>query len=102
MARSCACNRRMPQVRGTSADAVGLEPAQPLAGSATWAVFAADPARIAQLVDKLEKIGDVEFLARIGLIASGDARDLDMADDREMFAQRLGNRTAAHLLVIEV
>ena len=44
-----------------------------------WAVFAADPAVVAQVVQQAEEVGVIHFTG-VGFVAVGDAGNLDVAD----------------------
>ncbi|KAG0738589.1 hypothetical protein G6F24_017571 [Rhizopus arrhizus] len=80
---------------------IGLGPAQPGGRAGLGAVFAADPAGVAQRVDPLEQVGIVQF-AQVGLVPVGHAGDLDVADARHIALQLHGDVAFDDLAVIAV
>ncbi len=64
-------------------------------------VFAADEAAIAEPVELGEQERIIQFLA-VGLVARGNAGDLDMANDRHHLAQPHGDVAMDDLAVIDV
>src|SRR6266851_9479736 len=84
-----------------TADTVFLRPAKPGERCALRTVLAADPAGIAELVQKIVEEGIVD-LADIGLVAARRAGDLDVADARHQLLGALGEIALHDLAVIEV
>src|SRR5947209_4077941 len=83
------------------AGAVGRKPAESCFRPGPRAVFAADKAVIAQPVEFLEEERKVQFAA-VGLVATGYASDLDMADERHEPAQRHRDVAVQNLAVIDI
>ncbi len=79
----------------------GLEPAQTIHGFPGGAIFAADPAFIADIVEDLEQIRVVDF-AGIGFVTFGDAGDLDVLAESGVFLQLGGDVAFGDLHVIAV
>src|SRR6266436_4972944 len=78
--RTHACAERGGRVRGRSGsppDAIALGPAEAGSCLSLRSVFAADPARIAEFVEKIEEERIVD-LPDIGLVTAGIAGDLHM------------------------
>src|ERR1700733_15900149 len=80
---------------------VGLEPAEPVGVLAARVIFAADKTLVAEPVEFIEQERIVQFLA-VGLIARGDAGDLDMTDQRHHLAQPHRNVAMDDLAVIDI
>jgi hypothetical protein len=58
---------------------LGFKPAEPSAGIADRAIFAADPALIAQAVDQGEQEGIID-LSQVRFVSARIAGDLDVTD----------------------
>src|SRR5271156_2353959 len=82
-------------------NSVRLRPAKPIFSARLRFVFAADPALVAELVDRLERNREIH-LAGIGLVARRHGRDLHMADQRQIFFETLEQIAAGDLQMIEV
>src|SRR5215472_3009409 len=64
------------------AQAVRLPPPQPILGAAAWAVFAGDPAAVADPVERRVDRRIID-LALVGFLAARHRGDLHMTDHRE-------------------
>src|SRR6266851_4921400 len=84
-----------------TADTVFLRPTEPGERCALRTVLAADPAGIAELVQKIVEEGVVD-LADIGLVAPRRAGDLDVADARHQALRPFGEIALHDLAVIEI
>src|SRR6266571_748737 len=87
--------RRAPRETLVTLSAAGAgKPGEAFVGGALRAVFEADRAGVAHLVQVGEE-GRDRLLAGAGLVAAGDVGDLDVRDQREVAAQE-GARVLAH------
>src|ERR1700675_3539272 len=82
-------------------DAVRLRPAEAVLGAGARLIFAADEARITELVHRREH-GRIIDLALVGLAARRHRGDLGVADRRQIFLEALEEIAADDLDVIEI
>src|SRR5262245_14112772 len=90
-----------PGTSSRRAQAIGTRPAQASNGVTAWTIFAADPARGPQIILQVKQIGIVN-LPHIRFMPTRIARDLNMADQRQVRFDLLGQITAHDLTVVEV
>src|SRR5258707_2875181 len=99
--RRCSRRRCSPAPASRFHSGIALEPAEAIGGLSARVIFAADETAIAEPVEFTEQEWIIQFLA-VRFVARGNARDLDMADDRHHLAQPHGHVAMDDLAVIDV
>src|SRR5262249_45059491 len=98
---SAALDPRQPRFDQWNADAIALSPSQAVHRPAERTVLAANPARVAELVEQVEHIRIVDF-ADGRLVPARDPRNLHVAQQLDVGLQRLGQMSLEHLHMVEV
>src|SRR5690349_14593870 len=85
----------------TRADPVECRPSQAIQGSTLRAVLTSDPAVVAKFIEELEQVRIVD-LTHAGFVPSRHAGDLQVSQQADAFAQRVGQVSLQQLHVVGI